>query len=182
MRAGQTYPHGRGSSAFPGFRISLSSRRVMSATTSPCGTIVASGSSDPCFREISRVPSGERASPACHSLNPLPKKKDEYTTCYTCCDTHGVQSRQGCHHAPPPPSSSIPPSLPCTCATHAGSVDAHPGEGHSPQLRCLWGNGHCGETAPLFKVPHPPQVRLLKGCLSGEGQCLKSAVSISRVE
>ena len=35
--------------AFPGTRISLSSVGVMSATASPCGTIVASDSSDPSF-------------------------------------------------------------------------------------------------------------------------------------
>ena len=33
--------------AFPGIRFSSPSRRVMSATTSPCGTLVASESSDP---------------------------------------------------------------------------------------------------------------------------------------
>ena len=61
--------------AFPGIRFSLSSLRVMPATTSPCGTIVALDSSDPRFREISPVPSGERASPACHGLDPPPPPK-----------------------------------------------------------------------------------------------------------
>ena len=55
-------------------RISSSSRRGMSATASRLGAITASGSSDPRFRESSRVPSGERASPACHGLTPPPPR------------------------------------------------------------------------------------------------------------
>ena len=61
--------------AFPGIRFSSSSRRVTSATTLLCGTIAALDSSDPRFREISRVPSGERGSPAYHGLDPPPQKK-----------------------------------------------------------------------------------------------------------
>ena len=71
--------------ASPGIRCSSSSRRVLCATTSPCGTIVALDSADPGFRECSRGPPGERALPACHGLNlprpaplppPAPKKKE----------------------------------------------------------------------------------------------------------
>ena len=44
--------------------------RVMSATASLCGTIVAWDSATPRLREISRVRSGERASPVCQGLDP----------------------------------------------------------------------------------------------------------------
>ena len=59
--------------AFPGIRYISSSRRVMSATTPSCGTIVALGSSAPRFRSISRVPSDEQAPVARHGLTPAEK-------------------------------------------------------------------------------------------------------------
>ena len=44
--------------------------RVVSATAVRCKTIGALDGSDLSFGEISQVPRGQRASPACHGLNP----------------------------------------------------------------------------------------------------------------
>ena len=81
-----------GRAASSGFRFNSPYLHVMSATTLSYGTIVALDCSDSCFRELSGVPSGKRAPPACQGLN---QKKTPTPTVICCHLSIRVQCLQG---------------------------------------------------------------------------------------